>query len=51
MKLVFTKKPTNGTTITIKMATKQWSSDYAHPADGIHIDNSLGLSLLKSLLE
>lgn len=41
--------PLTGTAIKVKLATRQWSSDYAHPNDGDYIDNSLGRALVYAI--
>ena len=41
--------PLTGTAIKVKIATRQWSADYAHPRDGDYIDNSLGRALVYAI--
>ena len=41
--------PLTGTAIKVKLATRQWSADYAHPRDGDYIDNSLGRALVYAI--
>lgn len=41
--------PLTGTVIKVKLATRQWSADYAHPRDGDYIDNSLGRALVYAI--
>ena len=41
--------PLTGTAIKVKLATLQWSADYAHPRDGDYIDNSLGRALVYAI--
>lgn len=41
--------PLTGTAIKVKLATRQWSADYAHPKDGDYIDNSLGRALVYAI--
>ena len=41
--------PLTGTAIKVKLATRQWSADYAHPRNGDYIDNSLGRALVYAI--
>ena len=41
--------PLTGTAIKVKLTTRQWSTDYAHPRDGDCIDNSLGRALVYAI--
>ena len=41
--------PLTGTAIKVKLATRQWSADYAHPGGGDYIDNSLGRALVYAI--
>ena len=41
--------PLAGTAIKVKLATRQWSADYAHPRNGDYIDNSLGRALVYAI--
>lgn len=41
--------PLTGTAIKVKLATRQWSADYAHPGNGDYIDNSLGRALVYAI--
>lgn len=43
--------PPSGTPIIIKLATRQWSGDYAHPGEGNYIDNSLGRAMIYALTQ
>lgn len=41
--------PLTGTAIKVKLANRQWSSDYAHPINKDYIDNSLGRALVYAI--
>src|SRR5690606_8932902 len=50
MKLIWKDNaPSNGTAVQIRLAFRQWSSDYAHPNDGDYISNSLGRAMIYAL--
>ena len=41
--------PASGTAVTIKLAYRQWSTDWAHPGNGDYVDNSLGRAMIYAL--
>ena len=41
--------PASGTAVTIKLAYRQWSTDWGHPGNGDYIDNSLGRAMIYAL--
>lgn len=50
MKIKWKKNiPAAGTAVTIKLAYRQWSSDWGHPGAGDYIDNSLGRAMIYAL--
>ena len=50
MKLIWRQNvPSNGTAVTVKLVTHQWSNDWAHPRDGEFIYNSLGRAMIYAL--
>ena len=49
-KIIWVKNiPIRDTQVEIRYATRQWSSDYAHPNSGNYISNSLGRALVYAL--
>ena len=50
MKIKWKKNiPASGTSVTIKLAYNQWSSDWGHPNNADYIDNSLGRAMIYAL--
>lgn len=49
-KMIWKKNaPSSGTSVVIKVAKKQWSGDYAHPADTDAVGESLGRAMIYAL--